>query len=177
MKRRFVPVIRVFPMPRDRRRGMLVAGTLALPCALGRGGTTSAKREGDGASPIGCFDLIGGYFRADRLRRPRTGLALRPIRREDGWCDDPRHARYNTLVKRPFPASHEALWRDDRLYDVVLDIAWNRRPAVKGRGSAIFLHLAKPGLAPTEGCVALEPRAAARLLELIGPRTRITILR
>jgi L,D-peptidoglycan transpeptidase YkuD (ErfK/YbiS/YcfS/YnhG family) len=169
-------LIRVFPSPLDRRRGRLIAGPLSLPCALGRSGTTARKREGDGASPIGRFRLLGGFYRADRLRRPPTSLPLRPIRSADGWCDDPGDRRYNERVERPYPASHEAMWREDHLYDLALDIGWNRGPIIKGRGSAIFLHFAKPGFAPTEGCVAVEPKMAARLLSRIGPHTMIEIV-
>jgi L,D-peptidoglycan transpeptidase YkuD (ErfK/YbiS/YcfS/YnhG family) len=95
---------------------------------------------------------------------------------KDGWCDDPSDRLYNQLVPLPYPAGHERLWRDDHVYDVVVDIDWNRGPIVKRRGSAIFLHLARPDFAPTEGCVAVAPRMAARLLRCIGPNTRIEIV-
>jgi L,D-peptidoglycan transpeptidase YkuD (ErfK/YbiS/YcfS/YnhG family) len=176
MPRAFLDVVRVYPSPLDRRRGRLVAGNLVLPCALGRSGTARAKREGDGASPVGRFPLIQVFYRPDRGPRPRTGLPLRPIRRTDGWCDDPLDRRYNRLVPLPCPASHEAMWRDDHLYDLVVDIGWNRSPAVQGRGSAIFLHLARPDFAPTAGCVAVERAMVRRLLERIGPRTKIELV-
>ncbi len=147
-----------------------------MPCALGRSGTTHNKREGDGASPTGRFQMLGGFYRADRLRRPCTGLRFTTIRPSDGWCDDPRDRRYNQRITLPCSASHEVMWREDHLYDLVLDIGWNRGPIRRGRGSAIFLHLAKPGFLPTEGCVAIQPRMAARLLARIGPRTRIEIV-
>lgn len=153
-----------------------MAGALVVPCALGRSSITHAKREGDGASPVGRFRLLQGFYRADRGSRPRSGLRLTPIRPQDGWCDDPGDRSYNRPVRLPYPARHEAMWRDDGLYDVVLDLDWNRGPIRKGRGSAIFLHLAKPGFAPTEGCVAVEPRMMARLLAQIGPRTRLEIV-
>jgi len=169
-------LIRVFRSPLDHRRGLLVAGALRIPCALGRGATTHAKREGDGASPVGRFRILQAFYRADRLPRPRTLLALRPIRPTDGWCDAPAHRAYNRPVRLPFGASHETLWREDRLYDVVLDIAWNRGPIRKGRGSAIFLHLRRRDFEPTAGCVAIGPESVARLLGRIGPKTRIEIL-
>jgi L,D-peptidoglycan transpeptidase YkuD (ErfK/YbiS/YcfS/YnhG family) len=176
MKRTRVNVIRVHRSPLNHRRGVLTAGNLTLPCAIGRSGTSHSKREGDGASPVGCFRLLQAFYRADHGPRPRTGLKLKAIRPSDGWSDDARDRRYNTLVPLPCPTSHEKMWRDDHLYDVVIDIAWNREPIRRGRGSAIFLHLARPGFLPTEGCVAVEPRMIRRLLERIGPQTRIEII-
>jgi len=132
--------------------------------------------KGDGGSPVGRLAVLGGFYRADRLRRPRTRLPLRPIRPDDGWCDDPRDRRYNRPVRLPYGASCEAMWREDRVYDVVVDIAWNRGPIRPGRGSAIFLHLARPGFEPTAGCVAVERRIIARLLVRVGRRTRIEIM-
>ena len=172
----YLPRIRVYRSPLDHRRGRLVAGSLVLPCALGRSGTTHAKREGDGASPVGRFRLLQAFYRADHGARPRTGLPLRRIRPRDGWCDDPRDRRYNCLVPLPCGSSHDEMWRGDHLYDVVLDIAWNRGPIVRGRGSAIFLHLTKSGFEPTAGCVAVDPRHVRRLLERIGPETTIEIV-
>lgn len=176
MTPRPLALIRVFRSPLDRRKGRLVAGPLSIPCALGRSGPTRAKREGDGASPVGRFKVIQAFWRPDRGPRPRTTLPVRAIRRTDGWCDDPAERRYNRLVRLPFRASHEAMWRDDPLYDLVLDIAWNRGPIRPGRGSAIFLHVAKPGFEPTAGCVAVEARMVRRVLERIGRRTRIEIV-
>jgi L,D-peptidoglycan transpeptidase YkuD (ErfK/YbiS/YcfS/YnhG family) len=156
MKRVTVDLVRVHRSPVDHRRGHLVAGNLTIPCAIGRSGTTHRKREGDGASPVGRFPLLQAFYRPDHGPRPRTRLPLARIEPGHGWCDDPGDRRYNTLVPLPCPSSHEAMWREDHLYDVVVDIAWNRGPIQRGRGSAIFLHLARPDYAPTEGCVALK---------------------
>ena len=176
MKRATLALIRVYRSPIDHRRGRIVAGPLTIPCALGRAGTTHCKREGDGATPAGRFRLLGCFYRADRGRRPPSKLPTAAIRPTDGWCDDPNDRRYNRPVRLPYPARHERMWRDDHLYNVVVDIAWNRGPVVRGRGSAIFLHLARPDFAPTEGCVAVPPQAARRLLQRIGPNTRIEIV-
>jgi L,D-peptidoglycan transpeptidase YkuD (ErfK/YbiS/YcfS/YnhG family) len=176
MIRSYVNTLRVYRSALDPSRGRLEAGHMVVPCALGRGGPRHAKREGDGASPIGRFELLRGFYRADRLPRPRTGLPLSRIGPRDGWSDDPRDRRYNQLIPLPCATSHEKMWRDDPLYDVVIDIAWNRGPVMRGRGSAIFLHLARPGFTPTEGCVAVEQRVIRRLLERIGPHTRIEIV-
>ncbi len=170
-----VRTLRVRPSPLDPRRGRLVAGALTIPCALGRSGVTRSKREGDGASPVGRLRILGGFYRPDRGPRPRSLLPLKPIRPRDGWCDAPGDRRYNRPVPLPYPASHEEMWRPDHLYDVVLDLAWNRGPIVAGRGSAIFLHLAKAGFEPTAGCVAVPEARMRRLLGVIGPRTRVVI--
>lgn len=114
------------------------------------------KREGDGASPLGVWPLRYVLYRPDRAPAPRTKLDVRPIRQDDGWCDDPAHPAYNQPVQRPFAASHEALWREDGLYDLVVVLGHNDDPPIAPLGSAIFLHLAKPDYAPTEGCIALS---------------------
>ncbi|ACA15917.1 conserved hypothetical protein [Methylobacterium sp. 4-46] len=177
MKRTTLSALRLRASVRDRSRGTLLAGPVQIPCALGKGGRSHAKREGDGASPRGAFRLRGGYFRPDRCGiRPACGLGLRPIRPRDGWCDDPRDRRYNRPIPLPSPGvSAETLWREDGLYDIVIDLDYNRGPIRRGRGSAIFLHCARPGFLPTEGCVALRRRDLARLLARIGPRTRLVI--
>jgi L,D-peptidoglycan transpeptidase YkuD (ErfK/YbiS/YcfS/YnhG family) len=176
VKRRRIKVIRVFRSAVDRRRGRVVAGALVLPCALGSAGPVRTKREGDGGTPIGRHRVLGAYYRPDRILRPLTGLPLKPIRRDDGWCDAPGDRRYNCPVRLPYAANHERMWRDDNLYDLVLDLAWNRGPIAPGRGSAIFLHSARPGFKPTEGCVAVERRVIARLVERIGPDTIIHVV-
>ncbi|WP_428978579.1 L,D-transpeptidase family protein [Chenggangzhangella methanolivorans] len=117
---------------------------MAFPCALGPAGTVTTKREGDGGTPRGRLALRRLFRRADRGPRPPSGLDTRTIRTTDGWCDAPGHRRYNRLITLPFSASHETLWRDDGLYDLVVELGWNDRPATPGRGSAIFLHAAAP---------------------------------
>lgn len=172
-------LIEVRRRPGHHGQGLLRAGPLVLACALGRGGTSVAKREGDGATPAATLRLLSGCFRGDRLPvgPPASRLRLRRIAAGDGWCDAPGDRNYNRPVKLPYAASAERMHRDDRLYDICLISDWNMRPAVRGRGSAIFLHVARPGFPPTEGCIALAPRAIARLLPLIGPRTRIRVHR
>jgi L,D-peptidoglycan transpeptidase YkuD (ErfK/YbiS/YcfS/YnhG family) len=156
-------------------RALLVAGQTVFACRIGRTGRSHAKREGDGATPVGVFALNGGWWRPDRRLPPRTGLALRPLRKNDGWCDAPGHRLYNRFVTLPFAASHEAMWRSDHQYDVVLDIDWNRHPRRQGRGSAIFLHLMSDNRGGTAGCVAVAPDRIDRLMARIGPATRIII--
>ncbi len=147
--------------------GRFVFAGEVLRCALGKGGVRDArgKQEGDGATPAARMPLRRVLFRADRGPPPRCAVPVEPIAPEDGWCDDPAHRLYNRPVTRPFDASHEALWREDHVYDVIGVLGWNDDPVERGRGSAIFLHLARPGFAPTEGCVALEARELRRVLE------------
>jgi L,D-peptidoglycan transpeptidase YkuD (ErfK/YbiS/YcfS/YnhG family) len=126
-----------------------------MRCALGRTGITADKREGDGATPAGTFPFRQVLFRADRIAPPATILPSRPLVESDGWCDDPAHPLYNRPVTLPFTAGHETLMRADALYDVIVVLGHNDAPVVPGRGSAIFLHVAAPDFAPTEGCLAL----------------------
>ncbi len=133
-------------------------------CAIGKGSIRADKREGDGATPAGLLPLRRVFYRADRLAPPRAAVPVAPIAPDDGWCDDPTHPDYNTQSRLPHPARHEELWRGDAIYDVIGVLGWNDAPVVRGRGSAIFLHLARPGFTPTEGCIALEQRDLLRVL-------------
>jgi L,D-peptidoglycan transpeptidase YkuD (ErfK/YbiS/YcfS/YnhG family) len=184
MKRVAFSRIRVAVSPRDRRFGWLIAGHMRVRCALGRCGTTRDKREGDGATPVGSFGLLQLFYRADKGPRPRTLLPARAIAPDDGWCDAPQDRAYNRPVKRPYSASHEEMWREDDMYDLVVDIDYNRgrRTAAagrigirKGKGSAIFMHAVRPGFTSTAGCVALCKGDLRRLLPHLGPRTRVSI--
>jgi L,D-peptidoglycan transpeptidase YkuD (ErfK/YbiS/YcfS/YnhG family) len=161
--------------PGDPRRGWLTAGPLALPVALGRGGIKANKREGDGATPRGSFRLKRLWWRAGRHARPATLLPAQRIMPDDGWCEDPNDRRYNKHIKVPENSKADRLARKDNLYDFIVELDHNTRPRVSGRGSAVFIHIARPGFAPTAGCVALELNALRRLLARLGPRTRIVV--
>lgn len=145
-------------------------------CALGKGGRTTAKREGDGATPVGRWPLRRVLYRPDRVAAPRTDLPVTPIDPADGWCDDPGHADYNRPVRLPHDGRHEVLWRDDDVYDVVVILGHNDSPPVAGAGSAIFLHVARPAYEPTEGCVALALPDLLTVLKDCGPDTVLTVL-
>lgn len=155
--------------------GRLALGGRSYRCALGRGGVRADKREGDGASPQGAFPLRRVLYRADRLQVPSTGLQVAKIGRDDGWCDDPADPMYNRLVRLPHDASHERMWREDGLYDLVVVLGHNDDPPVPGRGSAIFLHVARPDYGPTEGCVALALADLLKVLEACGPGDTVRI--
>lgn len=160
--------------PRNTK-GWLTCGNLILRCALGRSGIRSAKHEGDGATPRGCYRFENVFYRHDKVMRPATRLRTSASRPADGWCDATQDRNYNRYVRHPYPASAEHLWRSDSLYDLVAIIDYNRRPRVTGRGSAIFMHVAEKGLKPTEGCVALSRRDLLKVLARISPRTRLVI--
>lgn len=155
--------------------GLLDLGYVRIPCALGRSGSRVNKREGDGASPSGAWTLREAFYRADRLVRPKTGLPLRALARNDGWCDATADRNYNRRIAHPYAASAEHMWRADGLYDIVIVMGYNDTPCVKGRGSAIFLHCARPGYTPTEGCIALARRDLIRLLPRLTRKTSISI--
>ncbi|HJS85022.1 MAG TPA: L,D-transpeptidase family protein [Acetobacteraceae bacterium] len=148
-----------------RPDGLLTTAGLALRATLGRGGVRLDKQEGDGATPLGLLPLRRVLYRADRLRPPRCAVPVEPLSPTDGWCDDPESADYNRKVTLPHPARHEALWRGDAVYDVIGVLGWNDAPVQRARGSAIFLHVARPDRAPTEGCIALALPDLLRLLE------------
>ncbi|SFJ93876.1 L,D-peptidoglycan transpeptidase YkuD, ErfK/YbiS/YcfS/YnhG family [Bosea sp. OK403] len=156
--------LRVFASVRDRSKGFLVAGGAVFPCALGRSGIVVLKREGDGGTPRAALPLRSVLYRKARLPRPRTLLPLRAITARDAWCDDAGDRRYNRLIARPPGAAEERLQRDDHLYDVIVELGWNDAPVIRGRGSAIFWHLARSGFTPTAGCVAVEGHVFAKVL-------------
>jgi L,D-peptidoglycan transpeptidase YkuD (ErfK/YbiS/YcfS/YnhG family) len=148
-----------------------------FPCALGRGGITANKREGDGGTPLAAMRLLSGYFRRDQFVAGRSRLPMSPIGADLGWCEVSDDRNYNRPVKIPYGASHERMKRDDRLYDACLVLDWNIRPRRRGRGSAIFFHLARPGFTPTQGCVAVTARVMARLLPQLSRRTVLKVVR
>jgi len=174
-KRRSLDLVRVHAAAGDRRRGWLVAGGLAVPVALGRGGIKANKREGDGATPGGRFRLRRLWWRPDRGSRPPTLLPTRRIRADDAWCEDPADRRYNRAFRLSPRAAGDRLWRQDRLYDLIIEIDHNTRPRIAGRGSAVFIHVARSGLAPTAGCIGLSAAALRRLLARTGPRTEMSV--
>ena len=158
-------------------QGLLQAGTARFCCALGRGGISADKREGDGATPLGRMRLISGYFRNDHARAGATRLPMTPIRADLGWCEVPGDRNYNRPVTMPYAASHETMRRADTLYDFCIVLDWNIVPRRRGRGSAIFFHLARPGFTPTAGCVAVSRQVMQRLLPHLSPRTVLEVRR
>ena len=167
--------IRVATRSGARAIGWLTAGIVRVPVALGRSGICGDKREGDGATPRGRFHPVRVWWRADRGLRPRTFLPVRRIGPSDAWCEDPADRRYNRPVRLTDGQAGDRLWRADQVYDLVVELDHNVRPRTARRGSAIFIHVARPGLRPTAGCVALPGASLRRLLARIGRKTRIEI--
>lgn len=146
-----------------------------MPVALGRIGIRADKREGDGGTPRGRFRLLKLWWRADRHLLPPTPLPARRIGPLDAWCEDPSDRRYNQAFRRATGEPGDRLWRADELYDFIIEIDHNTRPRIGGRGSAVFIHVARPGFAPTAGCIALRRRDLQILLARMAPKTRIVI--
>ncbi len=176
-KRRDQPLsaIRLRTAAGNRSRGWLAAGAHTIPVALGRGGVIANKREGDGGTPRGIFRPRRLWWRADRHSRPQTFLPIRPIRSGDAWCEDPASRHYNRPVRLELARGGDRLKRDDHLYDFIVEIDQNTSPRVAGRGSAVFLHLARDNFAPTAGCVSMTKSAMLRLLRRLGPETKIIV--
>lgn len=161
---------RVIPDPVLRSTGFLHGRNNAVfPVSLGRSGIIKAdqKCEGDGATPDGCYRIEKFYYRPDRVEIPLTSLTALPLEVDMGWCDDTDYDDYNHLIRRPFSGSHEALWRDDNAYDLLLTLDHNTSPVIKGKGSAIFIHQRHLSGRATEGCVALYPSNMVQLIKAL----------
>jgi L,D-peptidoglycan transpeptidase YkuD (ErfK/YbiS/YcfS/YnhG family) len=156
-------------------RARLHIGHLVFPCLIGRSGKTHRKREGDGATPVGVYELTQGFYRSDRFLKTGTHLAARPMRKSDGWCEAPGSGLYNRHVKLPFRDGHETMWREDGAYDVVFATSHNAKPRVQGLGSAIFFHLTRPDSHVTAGCVAVSLGDMRKILGLCGRQVKLAI--
>lgn len=162
-------------------QSLAVIGKLTLPCRIGRAGFVSEKDgcEGDEKTPLGVYSLRWGFYRADRLPRPKVNpdnpLTWRALNREDGWCDAENHPAYNRFIKLPSRASHETLWREDGAYDIILVISHNDSPPIHGAGSAVFIHIAQADDRKTLGCIAFAPEDMVKLLPKLTPDMVIDI--
>ena len=163
------------PASQGATQGWARLGDLQWRCALGRSGISADKAEGDGTTPSGRFPIRRLFYRPDRVREIACAFPIQPMSPGDGWCDAPGDANYNRPVRHPYPASAERLWRTDALYDLIVVLDYNERPRVQGRGSAIFLHVARPGYQPTEGCIALARPHLLRLVARLGRASAIAV--
>lgn len=144
-------------------------------CAIGHGGIRTNKKEGDGATPAGVWPIRSVLYRADRVRLPKLAFDVREIASDDGWCDAAADPMYNRPVKLPYAASAEKLWRDDGIYDVVVVLGYNDKPVVPERGSAIFMHIARPNYTSTLGCIAFARENLLEILSRATPATRVIV--
>jgi len=177
MRRATFSVIHVRRRPNLPSEGWLSAWNRVFRAALGRSGIKASKREGDGATPSGRFHPVRLWWRADRLTRPPVFLPARQIGPNDAWCEDPHDRRYNRACRRAANEPGDRLWRTDGLYDLIVEIDHNTRPRVAGRGSAVFIHVARTDMTPTAGCVSMPAATLRGLLARLGPHTTITIHR
>jgi L,D-peptidoglycan transpeptidase YkuD (ErfK/YbiS/YcfS/YnhG family) len=159
-----------------KSKAALSYGGKEYRCVLGRGGVGKDKVEGDGKTPLGRFPIREVLYRADKVPTIETSLKIEALSQQDGWCDDINLDEYNKRVKLPFVGSHESLWRpDDDRYDIIVVLGYNDDPPVKGKGSAIFMHVARPAFTPTAGCVALAKEDLLEILSKVQPGTMVCV--
>lgn len=161
----------------DDRKGRLLGPNFDVSCALGRGGIIGAddKQEGDGKSPIGSWPIRRIFYRPDKEEVPVSKHPVSAISPEMGWCDAPTDSAYNMLVRYPWRASAEQLWREDDVYDLIMVLGHNDDPVRPHKGSAIFVHVAREDYTPTEGCIAIAHNALRKLITLVDINDRIVI--
>jgi L,D-peptidoglycan transpeptidase YkuD (ErfK/YbiS/YcfS/YnhG family) len=158
-----------------KKSGYLKYKNFIFRCALGKNGIKKKIQEGDNITPKGIFKITKIYYRQDKIKKINTLIKKIKIRKEMGWCDDPRSIFYNKQIKLPSKFSYEGLYRKDHIYDLLAVLNYNINPVIKNKGSAIFMHIAKKNYSPTAGCVALKKNDLIKLLEIIKKNTKIKI--
>ena len=146
-----------------------------IKCSIGKNGSTSSKKEGDLSTPKGLFKIGTLYYRKDRIKLSKCKIKKKIIKKNMGWCDDIKSKKYNREIKFPFKYSAERLHISNKIYDIFLNIKYNYSPTIKGKGSAIFLHLANRKYKPTKGCIAIGKKDFIKILPLINRKTKILI--
>jgi len=157
------------------KSGYLKYRSLKFRCALGKSGIGNKKMEGDNITPRGIFKIIKIYYRKDRLKKLSSKYTLIEIKKNIGWCDDPKSRKYNQPITLPNKYSHEVLYRKDNIYDLILVLNYNIRPTIKNRGSAIFIHVAKKNYKKTAGCIAIKKNDLISLVKEINKNTKVII--
>jgi len=157
------------------KSGYLKYRDLKFKCALGKSGIGNKKIEGDKITPKGVFNIIKIYYRKDRVKKLSSKFKLIEIKKNMGWCDDPKSRKYNKLIKLPNKYSHEILYRKDNIYDLILVLNYNIKPTIKNKGSAIFIHVAKKNYKKTAGCVALKKANLIKLINTLSKNVSIKI--
>jgi len=157
------------------KSGYLNYKNLKFKCALGKAGIGEKKIEGDNITPKGTFKIIKIYYRKDKIKTLSSQIKLIQIKKNMGWCDDPKSKKYNSFVTLPNKFSHEKLYRKDNIYDLIFVLNYNMKPVIKNKGSAVFIHVTKKNYKKTEGCVALKKRDLIQLLKKINKKTKVHI--
>jgi L,D-peptidoglycan transpeptidase YkuD (ErfK/YbiS/YcfS/YnhG family) len=145
-------------------------------CAIGKRGIGNKKKEGDLITPKGIYKVKYILYRKDRVKKIKTKLKKIIIKKNMGWCDDVRSNNYNKLIKLPFNYSHEKLYKKENIYDIILVLNYNMNPTIKGKGSAIFIHVARKNYDKTEGCIALNKRDLLKILKQLKKNTEVMIV-
>ena len=146
-------------------------------CAVGKRGIGYKKKEGDLITPVGSYTIKYILYRKDRVRKIQTKVKKFIIKKNMGWCDDPKSSHYNKLVKLPFAYNHERLFKNENIYDIILVLDYNMNPVKKNKGSAIFIHIAKNNYKRTEGCVAIKKLHLLKIIKEIKFNTKVKISR
>jgi len=146
-----------------------------LKCSIGKSGLTSSKKEGDLATPKGTFELGVLYYRKDRNKSLNCEIKKKIINKSMGWCDDSRSKKYNKEIRFPFKYRAEKLFRRDNIYDLFINIKYNFSTVIKGKGSAIFLHITNNKYKSTKGCIAISKLDFLKILPSINNKTKISI--
>jgi L,D-peptidoglycan transpeptidase YkuD (ErfK/YbiS/YcfS/YnhG family) len=155
--------------------GFLKYRNLKFRCALGKAGIKKKKIEGDNITPKGNYKIVDIYYRKDRVKKIFSKFKLIKIKKNMGWCDDPKSKKYNQLISLPSKNTHEKFYRKDDIYDLIIVLNYNVNPVIKNKGSAIFIHVAKKKYKRTAGCVALKKTHLIELIKIISKRTKISI--
>jgi L,D-peptidoglycan transpeptidase YkuD (ErfK/YbiS/YcfS/YnhG family) len=158
-----------------KKNGYLQYKNLKFRCALGKAGIKKKEKEGDNVTPKGKFKITSMYYRPDRIKNIITAIKKIKIKKNMGWCDDPDSHFYNQQISLPNKFSHEKLYRNDNLYDLILVLNYNANPIIKNKGSAIFIHIAKRNYKKTKGCIALKKKDLIKLISKIKKNTKIKI--
>jgi L,D-peptidoglycan transpeptidase YkuD (ErfK/YbiS/YcfS/YnhG family) len=158
-----------------KKSGYLKYKNLKFRCALGKAGVKKKIMEGDSITPKGIFKIIKIYYRSDKIKKIETLIKKNKIKKNMGWCDDPKSRSYNQQIKLPTKYSHEKLYRNDNLYDLIAVLNYNINPIIKNKGSAIFLHIAKNSYQKTKGCIALKREHLIEIISQIKKNTKIKI--